>query len=103
MREAALFLKALAEQDENTEDRLVENAKIFEQVSQLLEDDPHQVLNETKVTDVAHRLLIDGGIFFKSIGEHNEEIKEQMEMNAGVYERLAELVKNDPDGIIEDK
>jgi hypothetical protein len=54
----------------------------------------------TTHSDLAARLLRDASQFFRTIGEQNEPIKEQMEENATVFEQVATLVEKDPTGII---
>ncbi len=94
--EASHFFKTLAEQDENLKERLEENAKIFEQVGQLIQEDPMGTLEDNTHASIAARLMTDAATFFRSIGEQNEPIKEQMEMNASVYEQLAERLATNP-------
>jgi hypothetical protein len=48
--------------------------------------------------DLAAKLLKDAAIFFRSIGDQNPEMKEQMDDNADVYEQVADLLINDPTG-----
>ena len=50
--------------------------------------------------ELAGRLLKDAAKFFRTIGEQNEALKPQMEQNADVFEQVAELVENDPNGEI---
>ena len=99
--EAAHFFKTLAGQDEGLKDRLEENAKIFEQVGTLIQNDPMGELEGNSHASIAARLMADAAVFFRSIGEQNEPIREQMDMNAGVYEQLAERLAADPAGEVE--
>lgn len=48
--------------------------------------------------DLAAKLLKDAATFFRSIGDQNPEMKEQMDENADVYEQVADLLINDPTG-----
>ncbi|NND71810.1 MAG: hypothetical protein HKN43_09535 [Rhodothermales bacterium] len=50
---------------------------------------------------LAVRLLRDAAGFFRNVGEQNPELKEEMFDNADVYDRVAQLLENDPDGLIE--
>ena len=52
--------------------------------------------------ELAARLLRDAAQFFKTIGEQNEPLKEQMMENASVFEQVADLVENDPTGNVDD-
>lgn len=50
---------------------------------------------------LAARLLRDAAQFFKTVGEQNEPLKDQMAENANVFEQVAGLVENDPNGELE--
>ncbi len=99
--EAAHFFKTLAGQDENLRERLEENATIFEQVGQLIQNDPTGNLEGNSHASIAARLMTDAAVFFRSIAEQNEPIREQMEMNASVYDQLAERLALNPTEEIE--
>ncbi len=47
---------------------------------------------------LAARLLKDAAAFFRTIGEQNAPLKEQMTENATVFEQVADLVEQDPHG-----
>ncbi len=49
---------------------------------------------------LAARLLRDAAKFFRSIGEQNANLTAQMEENAGVFEQVATLVEQDPNGVL---
>ncbi|MCK5444404.1 MAG: hypothetical protein KAI73_02200 [Rhodospirillaceae bacterium] len=48
--------------------------------------------------EIAANLLRNAAIFFRDIGTQNEQLKEQMEVNARTYDAVAELVQADPTG-----
>lgn len=50
---------------------------------------------------LAAKLLRDAATFFKNVGGQNLPLKEQMEDNASVYEQVADLVENDPTGVLD--
>lgn len=52
---------------------------------------------------LAARLLRDAASFFRTIGEQNQPLKEQMLENATVFEQVAGLVEKDPNGQIVDE
>ncbi|MCK5283990.1 MAG: hypothetical protein KAJ86_00225 [Alphaproteobacteria bacterium] len=58
-----------------------------------LDDKPH--------SELAGQLLKDAADFFKTLGEQNEPIKEQMDENAKIYEQISSLVMQDPLGILD--
>lgn len=51
-------------------------------------------------TQLAAKLLRDAAVFFRTIGEQNPPLKQQMEENATVFEQVATLVEEDPTGTI---
>jgi hypothetical protein len=52
---------------------------------------------------LAARLLRDAASFFRTIGEQNAPLQEQMLENAAVFEQVAGLVEKDPNGQIVDE
>jgi len=48
--------------------------------------------------ELAARLLRDAAGFFRNVGAQNEELREQMNDNADVYEQIADRVEADPLG-----
>ena len=48
--------------------------------------------------ELAARLLRDAAQFFRTIGEQNEPLQDQMQENASVFEQVAGLVEADPMG-----
>ena len=48
--------------------------------------------------ELAAKLLRDAASFFRTVGEQNEPLKEQMTENADVFEQVAALVEQDPTG-----
>lgn len=49
---------------------------------------------------LAAQLLRDAAMFFRTIGEQNAPMKDQMNENASVFDEVAMLVENDPLGEI---
>lgn len=49
-------------------------------------------------SELAAKLLRDAASFFRTVGEQNEPLKEQMTENADVFEQVAALVEQDPTG-----
>ncbi len=52
---------------------------------------------------LAAKLLRDAAVFFKTIGDQNPPLKIQMDENATVFAQVADLVEQDPTGVIEEK
>jgi hypothetical protein len=51
---------------------------------------------------LAAKLLKDAATFFRTIGEQNPPLKIQMDENAAVFEQVADLVEQNPTGVIEE-
>lgn len=47
------------------------------------------------------KLLRDAATFFRNVGAQNEPLAEQMNDNAAVYEQVAELLEQDPNGVLD--
>lgn len=56
----------------------------------------------TTYAQLSAKLLRDAAAFFKTIAEQNPPLKEQMDENADVFEQVANLVENNPTGVIEE-
>ena len=52
---------------------------------------------------LAAKLLKDAAVFFRTIGEQNPPLKIQMDENANVFEQVAELVEQNPTGVIDEE
>jgi hypothetical protein len=50
---------------------------------------------------LAAKLLRDAAIFFRNVGTQNEPLKEQMDDNAAVYDQVADLIEQDPNGVLD--
>lgn len=46
------------------------------------------------------KLLRDAAAFFRTIGDQNPPLKIQMDENANVFEQVADLVEQNPTGVI---
>ncbi len=96
--DAATFFRTLADQNESLEEQMTDNATVFDQLAEVLLQDPEGVLDGTEVSELASRLLKDAAGFFRTLAEQNEPIRDQMFQNADVYEQIGDLVKSDPLG-----
>ena len=50
---------------------------------------------------LAAKLLRDAASFFRTVGDQNPPLKDQMNENADVFDGVANLVEKDPTGSIE--
>ncbi len=55
----------------------------------------------TTHANLAVQLLRDAAGFFRNVGEQNPDLKDNMFDNANVYEEVAQLLENDPEGLVE--
>lgn len=53
----------------------------------------------TTNAELAARLLRDAALFFRTVGEQNPPLLDQMTQNADTFEEVASLVETDPTGI----
>lgn len=53
-------------------------------------------------SELAAQLLRDAAQFFRTIGEQNEPLKDQMADNANVFMQVADLVERDPTGEVQE-
>jgi len=103
MRDAAQFFTTVGEQNQPLQPQMEENAAVFVQVAELTETNPIGTLDGQDATHatLAARLMRDAAQFFRTIGEQNQPLKPQMEENATVFEQVANLIEQDPNGKIE--
>ncbi|MCB0476013.1 MAG: hypothetical protein KDC69_10070 [Flavobacteriaceae bacterium] len=55
---------------------------------------------KTTHVELAIQLLRDAAGFFRNVGEQNRPLKSEMFDNANVYEEVARLLEDDPEGTI---
>lgn len=101
LKEAAAFFTTLGEENAEIKDQMNENATVFSQMADLLENQPTGTIDGQTHGQMAERLMSDAANFFVSLGEQNEPIKEQMDQNAEVYRHIAQLVSTDPLGTMQ--
>lgn len=101
LSDAAGFFRTLGSQNTDLKPQMEENAGVFEQMANLIIDDPTGEINGTSYGDLCGRLLQDAAGFFQTLAEQNEPIREQMEENANVFQQIGQLVSQDPNGVLE--
>lgn len=99
--DAAAFFRKLADTNNDISKDMSDNAGVFEQVAELLQRDPTGSVQDKTVGGLAASLLRDAATFFKTIGDQNEPIQEQMHENARVFTEIAMLVEQNPLGILD--
>lgn len=104
LRDAAGFFRTVGEQNAPLTQQMNENAAIFEQVALLIESDPTGVSPRDPTATHGHiaaALMRDAAGFFRTIGQQNTALAEQMNENAMVFEQIADAVQEDPLGILD--
>ncbi len=99
--DAAGFFENLAQQNPPLQDQMTENATVFKQMATMLSQDPQGMLDDSSHAELAARLLRDTATFFRTLAEKNEAISDQMEENANVYAQIADLLEDNPLGVLE--
>lgn len=99
--DAAGFFDNLAEQNPPLKEQMDENSKVFRQMATLISQDPQGSLDDSTHAALTARLLRDTATFFRTLAEKNEPLQDQMEENANVYAQIADLVEQDPLGVLE--
>lgn len=56
----------------------------------------------TTYAELGARLLRDAAAFFRTVGEQNEPLNEQMTENARVFDQIAQLLEDDPTGVADE-
>lgn len=100
LKDAAGFFRSLASQNADIRTQMNNNAAIYEQVAQLVLDDPAGMTGDKRNAQMAGGLLQDAAKFFRNLGDKNPPIKELMDDNARVFEQLGALTAKDPLGIL---
>lgn len=101
LTDAAGFFRNLGDNNAALKKQMHENADVFEQMAQLMNLKPEGKIDDKTHGYLAGRLLQDAAVFFRSIADQNEPIREQMMQNAEAYEQVALLVSDDPLGILD--
>lgn len=123
LNQGADFFDRLGEGNEDISDQMTKNAEIFREVAGMLErreepnpdtpgsavaaiiGDQSQGENAAQVpatNEMAAMLLKEGSTFFRKLAEGNPQMQEQMESNAGIFDNVATLVAQDPEGQLDD-
>jgi hypothetical protein len=101
LNDAAAFLKSLADGNPAIAKKMYENARAYSDVATMLAQNPLGETGGKNHAAMAGGLLRDGAVFFRAIGESNPPLKDQMDLNADVFDRLSALVVSNPLGEME--
>jgi hypothetical protein len=102
LKDAATFLRTLAEQNETIRAEMNENAAVYERIAETLKADPTGAApTGLKLSELAAKLLRDTAVFYRKVGLQNEPIREQLEHNANIYEQIADSLVANPVGVMD--
>jgi hypothetical protein len=101
LSEAAGFFRTIAAQNPEVAKDMSENASVFAQMADLLARQPTGMIDDKTHGQLAGQLLKDAAVFFRTLGEKNQPIAEQMDENARVFEAIADLVTLDATGMLD--
>jgi hypothetical protein len=99
--DAASFYRTLGEQNEPLRKQMTENAVVFEQMAILIAEKPTGAINNKSHGEMAGRLLKDSALFFRTLAEQNELLRDHMIENANIYDQIGDLVIENPVGILD--
>lgn len=101
LRDAAMLFTNLGDNDPASKAQMHANAATYQQLAQALEQNPAGIANGKTHAVLAGELLRDTGAFFKTLAAQNEPIREQMGRTAEIYEHIAKMVAQNPQGVID--
>jgi c-di-AMP phosphodiesterase-like protein len=101
--EAAAFFTKLAEKNQSIQRQMAENVATFRQMAELIKASPEGRIEHMSHGEMTARLLNEAATFFRSIGEQNLPLKEQMDQNADIYETVARIVAKNPSKRLENQ
>ncbi|MCC7305302.1 MAG: hypothetical protein IT558_03470 [Alphaproteobacteria bacterium] len=101
LKDAAGFYKTLGAENDHLKKSMTENAAVYEQVAALVAERPSGTSNGKSHSAMAGELLRSAAGFFRTLGESNPPIREQMQQNAEIFEQMAALTVQDPIGFME--
>lgn len=101
LKDAASFFHTVAEQNVTIKEQMLQNASIFEKISEMVLREPLSLLDGKTYAVLSSGLLRDAAIFFRTLAEQNPPLQQQMSENAYVYDKIADLVSANPHGTLE--
>lgn len=101
LKDAATFFRNMAASNPDIKSQMTQNALAFEQMADALGRQPEGKAGNLSYAGLTAELLKNAAIFFRSIAEQNEPIKEQMMRSADIYDQMAALVSQNPLGVLD--
>ncbi len=96
--DAAGFFRNMGRTNAELKKQMDENAAIFSQMASVMRTQPEGGQGELRYSKIAGDMLRNAAKFYRSIGQQNEPLKEQLDMSADIYDQLSKLVTDDPSG-----
>jgi hypothetical protein len=94
--DASQFFKTIGSSNPDVADQMNENAGVFEQMAGLISNQPEGEINGKTHAELAGKLLTDAAQFFRTIGEQNEDIKDNLLENAQLFDEVGQQVAQNP-------
>lgn len=94
--DAAQFFKTIGTSNPDVAEQMNENAGVFEQMAGLIGNQPDGEINGKTHAELAGKLLTDAAQFFRTIGEQNEDIKDNLLENARLFDQVGQQVTQNP-------
>lgn len=101
LTDASGFFRTLAEQNQDIQKDMNDNADVFEQMAALIANDPQGEVNGQPYAVLAGQLLQDAAKFFRTLASENPPLEEQMNENANVFDHISALVSQNPLGVLD--
>ncbi len=101
LKDAATFFRNMAETNVAVKKQMSETAIVFDQMAETMTKNPAGEAGGTAYAALAGTLMQNAAIFFRTVAEKNEPIKEQMLRSADIYEQLGKLVASNPLGMMD--
>lgn len=101
LKDAATFFRNMANSNAAIKDQMTQNANAFEQMADAMTRQPEGAVGNQSYANLTADLLKNAAIFFRSVAEQNEPIRDQMLHSADIYDRMAALVAQNPLGVMD--
>lgn len=101
LKDAATFFRNMANANADIRAQMNQNAAAFEQMAEALTKQPQGKVGNQSYAGLTADLLKNAAIFFRSVAEQNEPIRDQMLHSANIYDQMANLVAQNPMGVMD--
>ncbi len=96
--DAAGFFRNMGKSNAEIKKQMDENGAIFDRMAEVMRSQPEGAQGELRYAKIAGDMLRNAARFYRSVGDKNEPIREQLYRSAEIYDQLAQLVTDAPLG-----